>query len=206
MSNPKPAQQRKAVWRKRTAVVSRWLHIYLSMVSFGVVLFFSATGLTLNHADKLSGHDRVARYTGIIAASAMHPGGEPDDLAIAEQLRRDHNIRGNVSDPRNDTDQVSLSFKGAGYTADAFIERPSGKYQIVETRSGAVATLNDLHRGVVTGKAWSWVIDISAVLLVLVSLTGLVLLFFVYKRRVSGLIVGAVGIALIWLIARLFAM
>lgn len=203
----KPSQSsRRPLWRKRVAVVSRWLHIYLSMFSFAIVLFFSATGLTLNHADKLSGHDRTSRSTGIISPSAMHPGGEPDDLAIAEQLRRDLNLRGTVTDTRNDPDQVSLSFKGAGYTADVFVERPSGRYQVIETRSGAVATLNDLHRGVVTGKAWSWVIDASAVLLVLVSLTGLVLLFFVYKRRVSGLVVAGIGGFLVVLIARMLAM
>jgi hypothetical protein len=30
---------------------SRWLHIYLSMFSFVIVLFFSVTGLTLNHLE-----------------------------------------------------------------------------------------------------------------------------------------------------------
>ena len=29
----------------------RWLHIYLSMFSLAVVLFFSVTGITLNHPD-----------------------------------------------------------------------------------------------------------------------------------------------------------
>lgn len=174
------------------------------MISFGVVLFFAVTGLTLNHADKFSGKQRVLRYTGTIAAAAMQP--QPDHAAMEAQLRHDHDIRGTVTDTRDDSDQITLSFKGAGYTADAFIDRPGGKYQVIETRSGAVATLNDLHRGVVTGKAWSWLIDVSAVLLTLVSLTGLCLLFFVYKRRVSGLILAAIGIVIGNLIARLFAM
>lgn len=205
-----PAAAPRSLWRKRIAVASRWLHIYLSMISFGVVLFFSATGLTLNHADKLSGKERVTRYTGVIAPAAMlaHTtnGAGPDHAAIAAQLRREHGIHGNLTDARDDPDQVSLSFKGAGYSADAFIDRPGGKYQVIETHFGAVAALNDLHRGAVTGKAWSWVIDVSAVLLVLVSLTGLTLLFFVYKRRTSGLVVAAIGIAVTVLIARLFAM
>ena len=29
----------------------RWLHVYLSMISLAVVLFFSVTGITLNHPD-----------------------------------------------------------------------------------------------------------------------------------------------------------
>jgi hypothetical protein len=43
------------------------------------------------------------------------------------------------------------------------------------------------------------VIDGSAVLLTLVSLTGLLLLFFVYKRRVSGLVLGVAGAVVCWL-------
>lgn len=176
------------------------------MVSFGVILFFAATGLTLNHADKLGGKERVTRYTGTIAPAAMQAEAGPDHAAMAAQLRREHGIHGNLTDARDDSDQVTLSLKGAGYTADAFIDRPSGTYQVIETRFGAVAVLNDLHRGAVTGKAWSWVIDASAILLVLVSLTGLCLLFFVYKRRVSGVIVAAIGVAVAVLIAQLFAM
>lgn len=210
MPSANEATARRNPWRKRIAIASRWLHIYLSMVSFGVVLFFSVTGLTLNHADKLSGKERITRYTGVIAPAAMqaHTGNQsgPDHAAIAAQLRREHGIRGAITDARDDTDQVSLSFKGAGYSADAFIDRPRGTYQIIETRYGAVAALNDLHRGAITGKAWSWVIDASAVLLVLVSLTGLCLLFFVYKRRTSGLVMAAIGIAVTVMIARFFAM
>ncbi len=194
---------RSAVLRKRTAIVARWLHIYLSMVSFAVVLFFAATGFTLNHAEKLGGHDRVARFTGTVPANVMAASGGPDKLQIAEQLRHEHNIHGMVTDTRTEDDQVSLSFKGPGYTADAFIDRPSGHYQLIETRSNAVSVLNDLHRGASTGKVWSAVIDASAILLVLVSLTGLVLIFFVYKRRTSGLLLAAIAAAVVVLIFRL---
>ena len=37
--------------QRQLAVWSRWLHIYLSLISFGAILFFSVTGLTLNHPD-----------------------------------------------------------------------------------------------------------------------------------------------------------
>jgi hypothetical protein len=38
---------------------------------------------------------------------------------------------------------------------------------------------------------WSVVIDVTASLLVLVSLSGFVLIWFVYKRRITGLILAA---------------
>jgi uncharacterized protein len=44
----RPLRRRIAV---RTAAVMRWLPIDLSMFGLVAVLFFSATGLTLNHPD-----------------------------------------------------------------------------------------------------------------------------------------------------------
>ncbi len=43
-----PIRRRLAV---RTAAVMRWLHIYVSLFGLAAVLFFSVTGLTLNHPD-----------------------------------------------------------------------------------------------------------------------------------------------------------
>jgi hypothetical protein len=69
---------------------------------------------------------------------------------------------------------------------------------------GLMAVMNDFHKGRDTGKAWAWVIDVSAVFLILVSLSGLILLFFIKKRRFAGLIAGAVGLLLCLLMYWLF--
>ena len=71
-----------------------------------------------------------------------------------------------------DTDW-SVAFKGPGYSADAIVDRATGRYELTETRMGFFAVLNDLHKGRDTGSAWARVIDLSAVLMTLVSLTGL---------------------------------
>ena len=42
-------------------------------------------------------------------------------------------------------------------------------------------------------QAWKVAIDLSAVLLVLISITGLILLYFVHKYRLAGAILGASG-------------
>ena len=57
--------------------------------------------------------------------------------------------------------------------------------------------INDLHKGRDTGPVWSAVIDISAVVLTVISLTGLVLLFYLKLRRGPGLVVSLVGAAVI---------
>jgi hypothetical protein len=192
--------------RRQAAIVSRWLHLYLSMVSFAVVLFFAVTGLTLNHAEWFQGSERTARYQGVMAQSLLHESGgpQPDKLGVVEFLRKAHKIQGAVSDFIVQDDQVEVSFKGPGYLADGFIQRANGRYELIETRNGFVAVMNDLHKGRDTGKTWGWVIDASAVLLTLVSLSGLVLLWFVYKRRVSGLVLAGVGGVICWMVYRAY--
>jgi hypothetical protein len=48
------------------------------------------------------------------------------------------------------------------------------------------------------------VIDFSALLMTLVSLTGLTLIFFLNKRRLSGLLLVVTGAALCWLVYSLW--
>ena len=182
--------------KRRTAIVTRWLHIYLSMVSFAVVLFFAVTGLTLNHAEALSHGEVVKNLKGSLTPVEMGPKDHPDTLAIVEHIRNTDHVHGAVADLRMEDDAISFSFRGPGYSADTTVDRAAGTYQVVETRAGFIAVINDLHKGRDTGKAWSWVIDLSAVLLTLVSMSGLLLIFFVYKRRLSGLIL-AVGATLV---------
>jgi hypothetical protein len=195
----RPPLPRRVRLRKQTATVTRFLHVYLSMVSFAVVFFFAATGLTLNHPDWFAGQQRTVVSHGT-ADAALLPAGSAeqiDKLGLVEMLRTHDHLRGAVTDVRIDGAQVSISFRAPGYTADAFIDRASHNYDVTAVSSGFVAVMNDLHKGRDSGKAWAWLIDASAVLLVLVSLTGLILIWFVYKRRLAGLILAALGAILV---------
>jgi hypothetical protein len=64
---------------------------------------------------------------------------------------------------------------------------------------GLFAVLNDLHKGRDSGTAWGVLIDISAVLMTLVSLSGMLLIFFLQKKRLSGLLAAAAGAVLCYL-------
>lgn len=192
----------RPVWQKRTAEFSRWLHIYLSMLCFLVVLFFAVTGITLNHAEWFDGKQVEKKLTGNVPVSWVSP---PDTnlikkLEIAELMRKNYGIKGYVSDFIIQDDQLSVSFKGPGYSADAFISRKDGKFKLSEMRLGLVAVLNDLHKGRDSGTGWSWVLDISGGFLALVSLSGLVMLCFLKKRRITGFILLAAGGLLVYII------
>jgi hypothetical protein len=187
---------------RKTAMLMRWLHIYLSMLSFAIVFFFAVTGLTLNHADRFTGQVHTTQARGHLNAAwtrgpdTLHI----DKLAIVEYLRRTHDIKAAVSDLRIDDGQIGVSFKGPGYAADVFVDRASGDYELTRTSAGLVGLINDLHKGRDTGPGWSLFIDISGILLTLVSLTGIILLLFLKRRRPSGLLIAAIGLLLGWLV------
>ena len=170
------------------------------MFSFGILFFFAVTGLTLNHQEMFGGQQRTTVYKGSLDRKWLRAGAaDVAKLEIVERLRTAHHISGAVSDFRVEDGQCEVSFKGPGYSADAFIDRANGKYELTENRMGLVAILNDLHKGRDSGKPWGVVIDVSAILLTLVSLTGLILIFFLFKRRTSGLLVLAAGALLCFL-------
>jgi hypothetical protein len=192
VARPQAQSSARVVWRRRIAKASRWLHVYVSMASFVVVFFFSVTGLTLNHPDWFASQERTVQYKGTLDP-VWTSGSEVARLEIVERLRSNHQIRGAVSDFRVDDGQCSVSFRGPGYTADAFIDRQTGAYELTESRMGFAAVMNDLHKGRDSGPVWKGLIDLSAGLLTLVSLTGLVLLYFLYKQRTAGLLSLAAG-------------
>ncbi|MBS1829489.1 MAG: PepSY-associated TM helix domain-containing protein, partial [Acidobacteria bacterium] len=159
------------------------------------LFFFAATGITLNHPDWFGNWQKTTQAGGEINPSWLKAQ-PPAKLEIVEHLRRTHLVKSALSDFRIDDSQLSISFKGPGYTADAFLDRATGKYELTETRMGWVAVINDLHKGRDTGKAWSALIDASAILMCAVSLTGLVLIFYLSKKRTPGLIALTAGAAI----------
>ena len=196
----------KTAYKRRLAKLSRWLHIYLSMLSFAIVLFFSVTGLTLNHADWFQGKTKTTQGKGKFTPEWVN---NKDTnlvakLSIVEYFRNKYFVKGAANDFRIDESQISVAFKGPGYEAAIFIDRSTGAFDISQTSTGFVGFINDLHKGRDTGKTWSWVIDIAAVLMVLISLSGLILLLFIKRKRVNGMILLAVGLVLMCLVYRIW--
>ena len=147
----------------RFAKLMRWLHIYLSMFGLATVFFFSVTGITLNHPDWVFGQVERRReaegqvdlkwISREIAATNSRAGGPADrsqevaKLDVVEHLRKTQAIRGALAEFRVDDSECMVSFKGPGYSADAFIDRESGHYNLTEIDHGLIALINDLHKG-----------------------------------------------------------
>lgn len=183
---------------------TRLVHVYTSMVALLLVLFFGATGLTLNHPEWTLGFDPVgADYSGTLPDGWESDDGTVEFLTISEYLRETHGIDGAVADFGSDTTDGYISYREPGYAADVFFDLDNGEYRLSVEQQGLIGVLNELHKGRDAGSAWSWVIDLSGVFLVLIAVTGLGLQLFLAKRRRAALswaLGGSVvAVALIWL-------
>jgi uncharacterized protein len=196
---PLLASRSRPLWLRLNPLL-RWLHIYTSMLSLVIVLFFSVTGITLNHPEWVFGNETSSsEKTGALPAGWRERGKSGDNsvsvnwLLVAEHLRSTYGLRGHVKDYRNSKSEGSISFAAPAYSADAFLDLKNASYKLTISAQGWVAVLNDLHRGRDAGKAWSVLIDLAGWFLVLVAASGLGLLFYLKKVRRMAFIVSLAG-------------
>lgn len=183
---------------------SRWLHVYLSTALLALLIFFSITGLFLNHLDWFAHKGAYQEHEYPLPShfsTAWRGDAQPPLLEMEAWLNTEYGL----SDPRKiDIDlefgEVAFDFPlPAGYAMATFQQET--QTLLLEHQEGTlIAVLNDLHKGRHTGDSWSWVIDISAVLMILMSLTGMVILFQQAKWRMHGVVLMLLGTLLPWVI------
>lgn len=202
---------------KKVQLWARRLHIYVSMALLLVVLFFSLTGITLNrphlyvsespNVDRniLSIPDRFfvleqgkfnVDKTQLLnyLATEGKLSGKPSAMQMFSEVEEGELVEG----------ELSLDYKGPGYNSTVFIDMVTQEAEIEITHYGAIAVLNDLHKGRNSGEVWAWFIDISALLMVFFVLTGVCLLVPKKKSFSLGIKWTAFG-SMVTLLIYLFA-
>ena len=192
-AEPEARARRARPLKLRVHAVVRWLHTYISMFSLLLILFFSLTGVTLNHPEWSINNVTSHRDIKGTLPADWRAGDNVNWLRVAEYLRTKHGVRGHADDPRLESGEGSIAFKAPGYSADCFIQQKTGAYELSVDTRGTVAWLNDLHRGQDAGSAWMRAIDASGIGLTLISITGLGLLFYLKKVRIKALLVIVAG-------------
>jgi hypothetical protein len=169
--------------RATTARWTRWLHVYTSMISLVVVLFFGVTGLTLNHPTWNIGGGPTTRLASGTLPAGFATNGTVDLLAVSEFVRAEHGVHGAVEVYGATATDGGVSYKAPGYAADLVFDVGTGAYQLTVEEQGLLGKLNDLHKGRDAASGWNWLIDVAAVFLVVVAITGLGIQVFQRKRR-----------------------
>lgn len=166
----------------------RLWHWVSSAICLVGMLLFAVTGITLNHAHQIPAQVNTVSEKGVLALDILEEVTLPDtDTApLPRDLRLAIRRALGIYLPANAEaewygDEIYIALPRPGGDAWLSLDLTTGDLLYEQTSRGAIAYLNDLHKGRNTGIAWSWFIDIFAAACVLFSLTGLWLL--VRQRR-----------------------
>lgn len=166
----------------------RSLHIYSSMGTLLLVLFFSLSGILLNHPEWVpAGVERNSEVDGQVSTAWLTTK-NTDWLHIVEEVRAKHELKGRAAEFQNDGEEATFVYRAPGLESNVVISVDSGKYTVNTNAQGLLAVIGDLHRGHNTGGGWKWIIDLSAVFLVFISATGFGILIYLKKHRRQALL------------------
>ena len=152
---------------------SRLIHVYVSMALLSLMIFFSITGITLNHPQWFADQEaEVLAADLIIPLELLAPNSQGKLISF---LLAERYINGNKLSLEREDEELFISDKGPGRYLSLTIDLTSGEAFKEATDYGYWALFNDLHKGRNSGGFWRFIIDLSAVLMILFSLTGFIL-------------------------------
>jgi hypothetical protein len=196
-----------AILRRQPRVLPAWKinfyrqcrlwHGYLSAFAFIALMFFSATGILLNHPDWFSQPETKPLETSLKLlpgdiAAAMKQSDPP--LALAGLLQGKEGIRGAYSSGEIDGEEAFLRFDGVTGNTSVTLDLAIGQAEAVQRKSDAVTIVNDLHRGKNAGAAWKLLIDITSILFLALSLIGYILFFSLRYRLTQTLLLTGISL------------
>ena len=188
----------------------RVIHIYSSMVMLFIMLFFTLTGITLNHPDWFRSSEPAQLIETDIPVSLLHQTqqllAQQDDVSqvntlllavpLLDWIRDSHQVQGQELRLDWDADEQFLVAdiqQPGGYSIAEF-DLAAGTLMLERKDASLIHQLNDLHKGRNTGDLWRGFIDVSAVILLLFTLSGFWLLLPQKKRRRRAFSVSGVGL------------
>jgi hypothetical protein len=197
------ALNRGAVFR-----LSRMLHAYLSAFAFLGLIFFSATGILLNHPEWFENYRPVERSTTVTlspADLATAKASKDQARALAAAISAKTPLAGAFSSGDIEGREALIRMEGPKGSSDIDVDLQSGRADIKVARASLTAVIQDLHRGKNSGAAWRFVIDAAGYIVIALSLIGYVLFFSLRFRLRTSLILTAVSLAVlaavaIWLV------
>ena len=186
--------------------LSRTLHAYLSAFAFLALIFFSVTGLTLNHPDWFAGRrpaEAVRTVRVPMDQIAAAQGAAEPERALAEAVGRLTPLAGAFSSGEILDGEALIRLEGPGGVSDVTVDLATGEAEAAVRKAGLVAMLNDLHKGKAAGAAWRTAIDVCAIVFLVLSILGYVLFFSLRYRLKPSLILTAAGLAALAAVAAL---
>jgi hypothetical protein len=166
---------------KKTLNLARLIHVYVSMALLTLLLFFSVTGVTLNHPEWFSSHQAqviemehtIERVRDLSITNDTMT--DPQQKIVAREIEKAFSISLLNVVPELMSGELFYSIKQAGKNTTIAIDLETADAFYEQTHYGWWAVLNDLHKGRNTSNFWGWIIDLSSVLFIVFAITGFIL-------------------------------
>lgn len=176
-------------WKIEFYRQSRLWHGYLSAFAFLSLMFFSMTGLLLNHPEWLAQESRTEEVRLDLLPDDIAAARKAEDpaRALAGLIDAKGGVGGVYSSGEIDGDEAFLRYEGVTGNASVMVDLKTGAAEATLQKPDAITILNDLHRGKSAGDAWKLFIDISAAIFLILSLAGYILFFSLRYRLAQSL-------------------
>ncbi|THD63444.1 PepSY-associated TM helix domain-containing protein [Phenylobacterium sp.] len=186
----------------------RMLHAYLSAFAFIALFFFSATGILLNHPEWFENYQPVEKPVAFAlspAELAAAKASKDPGRALAERAAAKAPLAGAYASADMAGPQALVRLEGPKGSTDLTIDLTTGAATGKVSRANLLAIIQDLHRGKNSGVPWRFVIDVTAYVVLALSLIGYVLFFSLRFRLRTSLVLTGVSLLIltgiaVWLV------
>ena len=184
---------------------ARYVHGWLSAFAFIVLIFFSLTGLFLNNPNwfEPAQNENTVKLElpGKVVQSLMKQ--ENPSTELLDYVREKETVIGRFQSSEVLDGEVMIRLEGPAGSTDIWALLDTGEVEVTQKPATIVSLIMDLHRGKNSGTAWSWLIDISAIVIMILSIAGFILFLSIKTRLMTHLLITASSLAvmifLIWL-------
>ena len=153
-------------WRKKLYVLNRSFHRDVGYFCVGLILIYAISGIAVNHIDSWNPSYVVTRSEQVIPDLPADPESEEFQKALAQKLGITTDFRSRVRDSQ---DEVLFFFEDSRVVWNQTKQQAS--VETTEKRTG-LFFVNYLHLNKAK-RAWTFVADLFAVLLIYLSISGL---------------------------------
>lgn len=153
-------------WRKKLFVLNRSFHRDVGYFCVGLILIYAISGIAVNHIDSWNPSYVVTRAEQVLPDLAADPEAEEFQKALAQKLGITTGFRSRIRDSQ---DEVLFFYENSRVVWNQVKRQAS--VETTEKRTG-LFFVNYLHLNKAK-RAWTFVADLFAVLLIYLSISGL---------------------------------
>jgi uncharacterized protein len=191
-------------------IVSRWnrkFHIYTGLFLLFSILFFSFSGLVLNHGKWVFTSFWKERKETRTETSIMIPA-DHDSASLIQYFKKQLNITGEIINVKLNPENMNFRVVRPGYVREISIDFRSsaciskeikfnwwGKIRNLHTFNGSDKDHPGIKPNWIITRVWRLVMDITATGLIILSISSWIMWYRVRKKYPAGLLILTVGFA-----------